>query len=922
MNIAKSSKPGDSDKNAKKTLFFQPKLTVNQPNDTYEQEADAMADKVMRMGDTQSSFFKPNPNNAIQRKCQACEEEETHVHRKEGDGNEVQGSNELDSYVSSLSSSGQQISQTSRSFFEPRFGHDFSNVKIHTDAVAAKSAQSINALAYTTGNNIVFNSGQYSPDSDSGKKLMAHELTHIVQQTGSVQTKISNNVTNNTVYRQSGWADGTNINKGELNIDKDGKAVPTAGSTVLRIPVDGLKEGNQVESTKKPLNGQEVPVLTTEKAVGKAIVIIPAGLDPKKPVEVLLYLHGYYEGYRESNNAVMDINRDKMEQQILASGHTQMIGILPQGTTHSGFGVNGFHSDAYITEVLTKIQSGQSWVSLPVIERIILSAQSGGGNTVEDLLNSTKGSQLSSKTTEIVLFEAINGPKELAAIKNWITTQIARDVTNLKTGSAADHTAYLAKSARFRGYYTPKGTYVARYKDLDAYIQDQFKSVVDAAKLASQEADAIKENYKVIETTDAGADHNNIIGTNNRLQYALSALPPMVTAPAATPPTVTPPAIQPKLKDNGLNDQYVQPVNRQIVQRKPGNVIQRFESLTPMHSDEIVNGQDKYANQTFSTTGDPIVIGSDKQPGSKKTLDKDLSIFVPKNVVAGQNQVHIFFTPFVASSPDGPANFIAEQGLRGASDASAWILIGVPALEGVQPNFVTINTAEVQKCLSSINRPTKIDALRLSAHSRGHRGLENTIGKTPGSTPLLDLSLVQKISVFDASYHDLGQALTSHKKDLTAMADPANPGQFKQDSLNLYDVTVANISGYKGIQLEPRAIRALSYTRLIQEGLNKAWISATDLNVLPNNIKDATNAILGKLPARSTFSTKSPPPGGQTNIKDFYGDATNHQNLMLIDGKEIKKLITDKHLDNNEGFNADIDAHHWFVTELAHEAVE
>ncbi len=178
--------------NSSGSFFFQPKLSINQPNDVYEREADHTADRVMAMPDNvfnKNPFFKP-ANNTIQRKCQACEEEETHVHRKESNSNETQGSNELDSYVNSLSSSGQQMSQTSRSFFEPRFGHDFSNVKVHTDTVAAKSAQSINALAYTTGNNIVFNSGQYSPESDSGKKLMAHELTHVVQQGNGISTKI------------------------------------------------------------------------------------------------------------------------------------------------------------------------------------------------------------------------------------------------------------------------------------------------------------------------------------------------------------------------------------------------------------------------------------------------------------------------------------------------------------------------------------------------------------------------------------------------------------------------------------------------------------------------------------------------------------------------------------------------------------
>ncbi len=176
---------------AKPQPFFQPKLSVNAPGDVYEQEADAMADKVMRTTDTpcsQDVFFKP-VNRIVHRKCKACEEEEQHVHRKESGAEERQASPDLDSYVGSLSSSGQPMPESSRKFFEPRFGYDFSNVKLHTGVAAAKSAQSINALAYTNGNNIVFNSGQFSPGSPEGQRLMAHELTHVVQQTGTVQRK-------------------------------------------------------------------------------------------------------------------------------------------------------------------------------------------------------------------------------------------------------------------------------------------------------------------------------------------------------------------------------------------------------------------------------------------------------------------------------------------------------------------------------------------------------------------------------------------------------------------------------------------------------------------------------------------------------------------------------------------------------------
>ena len=182
------------------SLFFnpiiQPKLKINNPNDKFEQEADAVADKVMNMN-TQSlqtkpdtnSFFKPLPTaiTPIQRKCAHCENEEK-MQRKEFNGEEKTADSNLENYVSGLSNGGQPLPNEARNFYEPRFGYDFGNVKIHTGTVAAKSAQSINALAYTSGNNIVFNNGQYAPNTDSGKKLLGHELTHVVQQNNNIQT--------------------------------------------------------------------------------------------------------------------------------------------------------------------------------------------------------------------------------------------------------------------------------------------------------------------------------------------------------------------------------------------------------------------------------------------------------------------------------------------------------------------------------------------------------------------------------------------------------------------------------------------------------------------------------------------------------------------------------------------------------------
>jgi len=161
-------------------IFIQPKPTISIPNDPSKTEANAIANKVMRIPQTFIQT-KPLPINSVQRKCAHCEEEKK-AQRKEINGNESTADHTLESYVSNLNGSGQSLSKEVRNFYEPRFGYDFSNVKVHTDSVAAKSAQSINALAYTSGNNIVFNYGNYAPGADSGKQLLAHELTHVVQQ--------------------------------------------------------------------------------------------------------------------------------------------------------------------------------------------------------------------------------------------------------------------------------------------------------------------------------------------------------------------------------------------------------------------------------------------------------------------------------------------------------------------------------------------------------------------------------------------------------------------------------------------------------------------------------------------------------------------------------------------------------------------
>ena len=150
---------------------LQAKLKISSPNDKYERKADREAGSVMRM-----------PEASIQRKCQGCEEEEIQTKRTSHNNTETTPSTA--SQISSLRVGGQPLSQAERSFFEPRFGSDFGDVRLHTDSRAAQAAQGVNAKAFTLGRDVVFGNGQYSPNTEAGKGLLAHELTHTLQQSG------------------------------------------------------------------------------------------------------------------------------------------------------------------------------------------------------------------------------------------------------------------------------------------------------------------------------------------------------------------------------------------------------------------------------------------------------------------------------------------------------------------------------------------------------------------------------------------------------------------------------------------------------------------------------------------------------------------------------------------------------------------
>lgn len=176
--------------------LIQPKLTINTLGDMYEQEADAMAGRVMRMSSNEA--VKPVTGligKSLQRKCAHCEEEESRrkpVMRKAKAGNS--GTSVSSSFAASLNASkggGSPMAQGTRSFMENAFSTDFSHVRVHNGSEASDMSQGINGKAFTHGADIYFNSGEYQPNTESGKYLLAHELTHTVQQGENIKRKIS-----------------------------------------------------------------------------------------------------------------------------------------------------------------------------------------------------------------------------------------------------------------------------------------------------------------------------------------------------------------------------------------------------------------------------------------------------------------------------------------------------------------------------------------------------------------------------------------------------------------------------------------------------------------------------------------------------------------------------------------------------------
>ncbi len=253
--------------------MLQPKLVVGAPDDKYEQEAERVAEQVMRM-----------PEPRIQRVCPECEEELQREPREEEEEEEetlqtkplaeqitplVQRQSEpmeeeeeeeeeeetlqtkttsgqpptvspsLQNRITALQGGGKPLPHSERAFFEPRFGADFSQVRVHTDSQAAETARAVNARAFTLGRDIVFGTGQYQPSASEGRQLLAHELTHFIQQGGKRSTLNSSDFLQCDPNKKNPQASKARISEEkQFIIDEYYKEITKKGITKNRITLE------------------------------------------------------------------------------------------------------------------------------------------------------------------------------------------------------------------------------------------------------------------------------------------------------------------------------------------------------------------------------------------------------------------------------------------------------------------------------------------------------------------------------------------------------------------------------------------------------------------------------------------------------------------------------------------------------------
>jgi hypothetical protein len=323
---------------------------------------------------TTASSFTPIRHPLLQRTCSCgsgtgsggCKEcEEQHGLQRHSDGwSEPQ---QIPPIVhDALRSSGQPLDASTRSFMESRFGHDFGSVRVHSGELAGESARSVNALAYTRGHNVVFGHGQYAPETTAGRRLLAHELTHVLQQAAS-PNGLGNDISHPADPLEREAAD-----VAEHVLQSPGKRVPSrhaSGPGLQRqiaeeedatpAPVENEEEGIEIDPKELMAFPRWMVTMLPGDEYGSAGSFAPVGVPPgpaplqrqamhcDKPSAMRKVTSGTFEGGKTLDDYFPDIvgggfwgtnnKAGPFDNGTRAGSSVQLIGELPIpcATSHS-----------------------------------------------------------------------------------------------------------------------------------------------------------------------------------------------------------------------------------------------------------------------------------------------------------------------------------------------------------------------------------------------------------------------------------------------------------------------------------------------------------------------------------------------------------------------------------------------------------
>jgi hypothetical protein len=417
--------------------------------------------------------------------------------------------------------------------------------------------------------------------------------------------------------KASGWSDAIGASA-ETSLAND-KVTPPADASwnagkvlinnIWRIPIEGLTHGNTSDAENLGRRGS-----TSESAVGKAIVLQHKEFKEDKPTRVLLHLHGFGAGYRQLEHPVdlekllrklkedkapskrkaakikkienqikqkrdyagvlqagqaRDVELYRMEQQLDALQDPQMMAVLPQGTSSSGFGDLAKKPAEYLDEALGKLKAK------PTDYHIVLSGHSGAGPTVTRIANQLKdeqkAGQKNAQVDEMILFDAINSDVELESVESFLKTKIKTELSKIKAQPAGKEKNWIdANGFRFRGYhsgykYHPKkkdddgkmiidtsrwAGYGWWYPELDKFIKKWFQD--NTNDLSPDVRERLESNYQVFQVTNTS--HEKLMGSTRAaekgqtapskvgvLHEALSALSAQSPSAAGMAPTTVQP---------------------------------------------------------------------------------------------------------------------------------------------------------------------------------------------------------------------------------------------------------------------------------------------------------------------------------------------------------------------------------------------